>query len=201
MIVRKKWLMLLTCLALLNGCNSGDSKDAFTESQNVLVSYDVEMVNKTSVGVNENTALPGGTMQIQLVSVFADGSKKIITNELTYESLDVDVATVTENGVIRGINPGTTTVLVRRKTTTASAFSFSLISSAYANEQADIIARIPVTILGLPLTGLTLEQPQGSVSVGQNVQLISTGAFEGNVSDTISSTVTWSVDNDANCHH
>lgn len=94
--------------------------------------------------------------QSQAAALAKDGSGTTVTGVLiTYSSSNLSAATITSNGAITAISPGTTTITAAVGAVTASA-------------------QLTVTPVLIPVASVVLSATSGSVQVGRSLQLTAT---------------------------
>jgi len=88
----------------------------------ILVTYDVAStyvdVNVLEPVVEKITVIPeggniirrGGTTQVITTAIMSDGTIKNVTNEANYESSDPSIATVSDTGLVKGLDVGSVTI-------------------------------------------------------------------------------------------
>jgi len=102
-------------------------------SARILVTYDgesayvdvnvlepvVEKITVISEG-GSNVIRKGGTLQLRTIAVMSDGTIKNVTNEANYESSDPSIATVSDTGLVKGLDVGSVTITAEYDDKTAT---------------------------------------------------------------------------------
>jgi len=65
-----------------------------------------------AVSPEEVVLTVNATQQLAVTATFTEGSPEMVTAECIYESSTVEIATVTESGLIKGIAPGSASITV-----------------------------------------------------------------------------------------
>jgi hypothetical protein len=98
----------------------------------ILVTYDVAStyvdVNVLEPVVEKITVIPeggniirrGGTTQVITTAIMSDGTIKNVTNEANYESSDPSIATVSDTGLVKGLDVGSVTITAEYDDKTAT---------------------------------------------------------------------------------
>jgi uncharacterized protein YjdB len=113
----------------------------------------------------------GGSVQLQAVGNFSDGSTQDMTSSVTYTSSKPLIAGVTSSGRVQGLTPGSATI-------TAKSGSIS--------------ASVSATVTTATLQSVTVGTGSLTVAAGVSGQLTAIGSYSDGSTQDLSATVTWS---------
>ncbi|MEP1778740.1 Ig-like domain-containing protein [Reichenbachiella sp.] len=149
------------------------------KSATIAVTVIAANIAVTGVSLNEESvALQiGQTFQLAATIAPEDATEKELIWSVEFpsegksnETAPSDIATVSEEGLVTAVSPGEVNVVVKTK-------------------DGDFTASTSVVISGIPATGVTLNQNEANLEVGETVQLTATIAPE----NATEKGVTWSV--------
>ncbi|MEO9803816.1 MAG: Ig-like domain-containing protein [Reichenbachiella sp.] len=149
------------------------------KSATIAVTVIAANIAVTGVSLNEESvALQiGQTFQLAATIAPEDATEKELIWSVEFpsegksnETVPSDIATVSEEGLVTAVSPGEVNVVVKTK-------------------DGDFTASTSVVISGIPVTGVTLNQNEANLEVGETVQLTATIAPE----NATEKGVTWSV--------
>ena len=113
----------------------------------------------------------GQTERLVAMATYSDNSSSDVTNSVTWRALDMNVATVTAEGLLTGIEIGNTTV---------TAFKNGITSNLVNVEVTEAV-----------ITGISVTPSLVSVAKGQTQLLEAIATYSDNSSSNISDSVTW----------
>ncbi|MEJ2690100.1 MAG: Ig-like domain-containing protein [Deltaproteobacteria bacterium] len=125
------------------------------------------------------TLYAGGTLQLQAMGTFSDGSSQDLTEAATWSSSDTDLATVGNAvpgaGLVKAVAQGSVNIT-------------AVFGSQSATQPLDVSEAVLESI------AVTTEGSSASLAVGTTMQLTATGTYsDGNTKD-LTSEVTWTTD-------
>ncbi|WP_133406131.1 Ig-like domain-containing protein [Parashewanella tropica] len=113
-----------------------------------------------------------GTKQLEVASVFSDGSSVKLTKDVTWKSASPEILTVNDTGVLTGVKPGETTV-----------------TATYQNIESN---PIKVLVSELAPNGLWIKNQISTIEIGQDHDFIPQETFRNqDRKDVDPSSVTW----------
>ncbi|MCP5017166.1 MAG: DUF1566 domain-containing protein, partial [Ketobacter sp.] len=113
----------------------------------------------------------GQTQQLTATAIYSDGTSGDVTSTVTWTPVDAATATVTPDGLLRGIEVGTTT---------ASATQDGITSNT-----------VNVEVTNAVITDITVTPSPVNVAKGLTQQLTATATFSDATSSDVSNSVTW----------
>ncbi|ELR64885.1 hypothetical protein C942_01975 [Photobacterium marinum] len=172
---------------VLKGINKGRSKIEAefhgVTSNTVEVTVTDAVVTKLRISSESSDLnIPAGfTQPLAVTGTFSDlTERELSAHDVIWSTENTSVATVEDNGIIKGINEGSTTV-----------------SAQYHDIESEPLT---VTITDTALDEITitsLSDEANNVVKGYNLQLIATGVFNDGTKRNISDEVSWSSDDDS----
>ncbi|HEX4487104.1 MAG TPA: Ig-like domain-containing protein [Terriglobales bacterium] len=140
--------------------------------QSASANLTVNTANLTSIGITP--LLPfltsGGTLQLHATGHFSDGSTQDVTDALTYASSNPAVVTVSSDGILHFVAPGTATITVSR-----GGVSFSFL----------------VTSSGATVTTLTVTPAVRSVAKGLTTQFTASAVLSDSSTQDVTTSAVW----------
>jgi len=128
----------------------------------------------TSIAVNGGASLAAGsTEQLAALGTFSDNSTQTITTQVTWQSSDATIASVSTTGLLTALKPGSVTI-------TASVGTVSGTLSVAVNAA---------------LSALTISPASFSIASGQSQRLTAQGVYSDGTSRDVTSQVAWTSNN------
>jgi Bacterial Ig-like domain (group 2) len=118
------------------------------------------------------TVQTGNTVQMSAVGTYNDGSQQKLSN-VYWSSSSPNIATISNSGLVTGMEPGQTTITGAKETVTGTT-------------------TITVSVGGLTSIRVTTQDGLTSIAYGQTEQFVATGTANGEQID-ITDSVTWST--------
>ena len=132
----------------------------------------VSAASLSSISISGGAALVAGlSEQLSAQGTYSDGSTQALSSQVTWQSSDATVATVSASGMLTSLKAGTVTV-------TASMNSIS--------------GNTGVTVTSAVLTTINVGTPSPSLGAGGTEQLTATGVYSDNSTQNLTSLATWS---------
>ena len=117
------------------------------------------------------TVSVGSTKQMTATGTYDDGSTKNITGSVSWSSNDSAIATISDGGLVKGVAPGTTSVVA----TSASISGSTSVSISVAN-----------------LSSIAVSPSSASIGTSQTQQFEAIGTLNDGTTVNITDSVTWS---------
>lgn len=131
-------LIVIPLILLLTGCNS---EGAFSESP-----HNIAKAAHAAPVLVEIIVLPspvdvqkGQTQQLRAIAVYSDNTTYDVTDSVTWASLDNDIATVSDDGLLSGIKEGDTTLTATIGSITSDFVSVETTCANLAGPCIDIV--------------------------------------------------------------
>jgi trimeric autotransporter adhesin len=115
---------------------------------------------------------PGVERQLAATGTFTDGAARDITERVTWTSSDLEVATVTDGGLVRSVRPGTATI-------------------SATDPETSIVGTTSLTITAAPLVSIAVTPTAPSVPVGATARFTATGTYGDGTTQDLTGTVDW----------
>lgn len=159
---------------LLTGLKAGSiTVTASQGSVNGTMKISVTQATLTSISVQGNNGLvAGSTEQLSALGTYTDKSTQSLTAQVTWQSSDPTVASISASGMVTAVKAGNVTI-------TASMNSVSG------------TAGVAVTAAQVVLTAINVGTPSPSLGAGSNEQLTATGVYSDNSTQSLTSQVSW----------
>lgn len=168
---------------VLKGIHAGEAEvtaNFKNEKSNTLeIKVTDAVITKIQVLPKENhlKSIPiGFTQSMVAVGVFSDGTKQSLLNGITWLSDDESIATVTNEGVVKGIKGGQTTI-----------------TAQYDNFNSE---QLSVTVPAITLSEMEILGGTHYVAKGENLQIFASGTFSDGSKMDISDDVSWFSDDE-----
>jgi uncharacterized protein YjdB len=124
-----------------------------------------------SISVSGGNSIPAGlSEQLSAQGTYSDSSSQTITSQVTWQSSDTTVATVSSAGLLKSLKAGTVTI-------TASMNSIS--------------GTAGVTVTSAVLSSINVGTPSPSLMSGATEQLTATGVYSDSSTQTLTTQVVW----------
>lgn len=143
--------------------NSVSGKINITVTQATLSSISIQGAGSLAAGASEQLGAQG---------TYSDNSTQTITSQVTWQSSDSTIASVSSSGMLTSLKAGTVTV-------TASMNSVS--------------GTAGVTVTSATLTAINVGTPSSNLAVGGIEQLTATGVYSDNSTQSLTTQVLWSL--------
>jgi uncharacterized protein YjdB len=134
----------------------------------------VNAATLASITVNGSSLASGSTEQLSATGVYSDASTQNLTSQVTWQSSDATIASVSASGFLTALKAGSVTV-----TASLGAVSGSGV----------IVVNAPT------LSAMTISPASFSIASGQNQQLTAQGVYSDGTSHDVTSQVTWASNN------
>ncbi len=138
-----------------------------TVTNATLQSLTLEVPGGTAGGI---TVPAGIDVSLGATGVFSDGTSQSVTTQAQWTSSDPSVATVSQDGVVHPVAPGTAVITVERDGASAS---------------------VTVTVTDAVLQGIALTPPSLTLAKNTTAALRATGTFSDGTTRDVTSQVTW----------
>ena len=127
----------------------------------------------SSISVSGGASLAAGLgEQLSAMGTYTDSSTQAITSQVSWQSSDSTIATVSSSGMLTSLKAGTVTI-------TATMFSVNATAS--------------VTVTSAVLTSISVGTPSPSIASGSTEQLTATGVYSDNSTQPLTTQVAWSI--------
>lgn len=135
------------------------------------------VITSLLVAPDQVRLIPQERLQLAATATYSDGARSPITDTVAWFSNDTGVATITRNGMLSGVAPGTATIVAAM----------------------DGVESNPVTVdvTSASLTAITISPSPVSLAKGNHIDLTATGLHSDNSHLDITSQVTWETANKA----
>jgi trimeric autotransporter adhesin len=153
-------LTALACISLLVSCGGGSMAPKKAASKTL---------TKIVIGTIQSLAA-GTNLQLTASGTFSDGSEEDLTSSVTWEASPSAVATISTQGDLKGVAPGTAQV---------SAASQGITGQA------------SITVGPPALMAISVSPSQGSLPLGESEPFAATGNFSDGSKQNLTSSVTW----------
>jgi hypothetical protein len=153
-------LTALACIPLLMSCGGGSMTPKATTSK---------ALTKLVIGATQSIAA-GKSLQLTASGTFSDGSEEDLTSSAAWEASPSAIATISTQGNLKGVAPGTVQV---------SATSQGITGQA------------SVTVGPPALMAISVSPSQGSLPLGESESLTATGNFSDGSKQNLTSSVAW----------
>jgi len=163
---------------LVTGVSEGSTTVTFfyegkTVSVPVTVSAGVQSI---TVSPASFTKFVGDTVQLTVIATFPDGSTVDVTNSASYESSNNNIASVSNTGLVTGVNAGTVTITVSFGGKTATVTGIFALPVAEVTVDSIDITPNPLTI---PLGGSEQLTVTANMSDGTTVDVTNLAEYQG----------------------
>ncbi|WP_197021442.1 Ig-like domain-containing protein, partial [Shewanella sp. 38A_GOM-205m] len=155
----------------LSGCNSEDAFGVIPPSQIELERIDIVATPVKTSGADNLTLAIGNKQPFSATGHYSDGSSRIITDEVLWNSSDDDVATISVAGLLSAAAAGSTTVTASLGEVTSNA--------------------VAVTVSDAVVTAIQVTPSPVNLAKGQQQQLAATASYSDGTSADISTLVAW----------
>lgn len=143
----------------------------FTATVSVTVSASTATLSSIEVTPANAELAAGTTGQLTATGIFSDNSTRNITTQVTWNSSNEPVLTVSASGLVTALTPGTATV-----------------TATLAGKTATLL----VTVTGAALERIALTPTLPSIAAGLTQKFTATGTFADGSTQDLSTQVTWS---------
>lgn len=143
----------------------------FTATVSVTVSASTATLSSIEVTPANAELAAGTTGQLTATGIFSDNSTRNITTQVTWNSSNEPVLTVSASGLVTALTPGTATV-----------------TATLAGKTATLL----VTVTGAALESIALTPTLPSIAAGLTQKFTATGTFADGSTQDLSTQVTWS---------
>jgi uncharacterized repeat protein (TIGR03803 family) len=164
--------LLVLGLMALAGCND--------QSSSVVPAGNSPAVSKIELTATDSRVAKGTSTQLTATTVYRENRHADVGTDVTWLSSNTAVATVSSNGKVSTVGPGTATI-------TATCKVSSVCGSISAN--------ITVTVTAATLVSIALTPPTLGVAVGTSQQFTATGTYSDSSTQVLTTTVTWASSN------
>ena len=131
----------------------------------------VTQANLNSISVSGAGSVAAGmTEQLAAQGTYSDQSTQTLTNQVTWQSSDSTVASVSASGLVTAIKTGNVTITATMSSVSGTA---------------------GVSVTAAVLTAINVGTPSPTLIVGSNEQLTATGVYSDNSTQSLTSQVTW----------
>ncbi|MGA9061519.1 MAG: Ig-like domain-containing protein [Terracidiphilus sp.] len=138
------------------------------------MSITVTVAPLTSIAVNGASSLAAGTsVQLAAQGTYADNSTQDLTSQVTWQSSDNTIATVSSSGLLTAVQAGTVTI-------TASMGTVSGTMSITVTQAAQVV-----------LTSISVSGASSSLAAGTGEQLVAIGTYSDSSTQNLTSQVAW----------
>lgn len=132
-----------------------------------------------------NSGLPNGQSQGFIATgSYSDGTTQPLTTQVVWSSSNEAVALISNQagsrGVARGVGVGATTI-----------------QAAFTNSSGTVTGQTMLNVTDAVLTSITIEPTSASIALGTSLQLAATGHYSDNTTRPMTTTVSWSSNNEA----
>jgi uncharacterized protein YjdB len=133
----------------------------------------VTQATLSSISIQGAQSLAAGTSeQLGAQGTYSDQSTQTITSQVTWQSSDTTIASVSNSGMLTSLKAGTVTITASMNSVSGSA---------------------GVTVTSASLTAINVGTPSPSLAVGGIEQLTATGVYSDNSTQSLTTQVLWSV--------
>ncbi|MGL6413388.1 Ig-like domain-containing protein [Aeromonas veronii] len=163
---------------LLRGSEAGRTtitaiKDGIT-SNSVSVEITDAVINTIQITPVTNSIAKGQSQQLAATATYSDSTTGDITNSVAWVVEDVNLATISQEGLLRGSEAGRTTITAIKDGITSNSVSVEITDA--------VINTIQIT----PVTN--------SIAKGQSQQLVATATYSDSTTGDITNSVAWVVE-------
>ncbi|MCG9790564.1 Ig-like domain-containing protein [Vibrio mediterranei] len=150
-----------TIVAKLDGVESNPGTVTVTEA----------VITSIQVTPSMGSVAKGQTEPLTAMAIYSDGSSSNVTQRVTWAPADLNVASVNPNGVLTGVNVGSTTIVAK----------FDEVDSN----------PVSVTVTEAVVTSIQVTPSMGSVAKGQTEPLTAMAIYSDGSSSNVTQRVTW----------
>ncbi|PSJ87759.1 Ig-like domain-containing protein [Aeromonas veronii] len=149
------------------------SKDGIT-SNSVSVEITDAVINSIQITPVTTSIAKGQSQQLVATATYSDSTMGDITNSVAWLVEDVNLATISQEGLLRGSEAGRTTITASKDGITSNSVSVEITDAVINSIQVT-----PVTI---------------SIAKGQSLQLVATATYSDSTTGDITNSVAWLVE-------
>ncbi|WP_422822776.1 Ig-like domain-containing protein [Vibrio anguillarum] len=165
----------VTSTGLITGVGVGSTTMAVTKdgitSNTVNVTVSSAVITAIQVTPSQVNVAKGQTEQLTAIATYSDTTSSDISSSVTWTAADTNTATVTLDGLLTGVEVGSTTVTATKDGIASNA--------------------VNVTVSSAVITAIQVTPSQVNVAKGQTEQLTAIATYSDTTSSDISSLVTW----------
>ena len=143
----------------------------------------VPRLTQLSVNADRRTIKPTETLKLQVKGQFSDGSEGDVSGAIEWSSSDARVASVDQRGEVKGIEPGTASIVAKMGGIESSAWTIGVESLK------PVVKPIPEP----KLVALNVSSTKQELTESERVALRARGKFSDNSEKTLSSGIEWEV--------
>ncbi len=181
--MKKLVYFLLPLLILVTSCGSSDSSDSNSNTGNTVTSVDVLGIS----AIPSSISTVVNTYSSEFIKVRFDPPSATNKN-VKYTSDNDSIATVNGNGLVYGVNVGSTTITVQ----------------SLDNDSVALVVNVTVSNVAIPITDLQITLPSPQLVVGQslssNVSYVPDNTTQQNISYSSSDPSVAMVDENGDIH-
>ncbi len=171
--------IFISLILIFTGCGGGGSTDSSPDIDDQIPS-DIELI-QIEIDSPETNIAAGYSIQISATGIFSDGSQQNITESVTWESSDINLASINNEsgskGLMMGITAGDTVTISATDPTTS------------------LTDETELTITMAVLESISISPIDASISLGDIKEYTSTGTFSDGSQQNITGSVTWTSSN------
>ncbi|MBT9966928.1 Ig-like domain-containing protein, partial [Vibrio anguillarum] len=165
----------VTSTGLITGVGVGSTTMAVTKdgitSNTVNVTVSSAVITAIQVTPSQVNVAKGQTQQLTAIATYSDTTSSDISSSVTWTPADTNTATVTLDGLLTGVEVGSTTVTATKDGIASNA--------------------VNVTVSSAVITAIQVTPSQVNIAKGQTQQLTAIATYSDTTSSDISSSVTW----------
>ncbi len=162
----KKLFSLVSAVVLgalcLTGCGSKGAGSGLTDETN-------PTLETLTVSGSASTVAVPSTLQLSAMGNYSDDSQKSLSSQVTWQSSDTTIATISASGMLTAVKPGSVTVTATMGTVSGTK---------------------PITVTAAPLTSIAVSGGS-SLEAGLTEQLAAQGTYADKSNQDLTSQVSW----------